>query len=144
MGMTEWSVRRPPDPDEKVAEWTINEPPSLLALRAALQRAVLTHRPSPAVDVGDLAERLVLVATELAGNALRHGRPPTVIALLRSDGHLIIDVADHDPHTAPVVEQRPPGYGGLGLQLTQRLAERVGWYPTRTGKHVWAVFSLPG
>jgi hypothetical protein len=41
------------------------------------------------------------------------------------------------------VQQRPPGDGGLGLQLTERLAEEVGWYPTDTDKHVWAKFSLP-
>lgn len=29
-----------------------------------------------------LGERLALVATELAGNAPRHGRPPTVVILL--------------------------------------------------------------
>jgi len=141
--MTVWNIWRPPGIDEQIAEWRIDDPPGLQSLRAGLQRAVMAHRPAPDIDVGDLAERLVLVATELAGNALRHGRPPTIVALLRADGHLIVDVVDGDPHSAPVAERRPWGAGGLGLQLTERLAEEVGWYPTGTGKHVWAKFSLP-
>jgi serine/threonine-protein kinase RsbW len=85
----------------------------------------------------------MLVATELAGNALRPGEPPTVVALLRTDGHLIIDVTDNDPTTRPIVgSERPPNGGGLGLTLTQRLAEKVGWYPTATDKHVWAQFTI--
>jgi serine/threonine-protein kinase RsbW len=141
--MTVWEVRRPPEADEMVAEWIVDDPPELLTLRHALHQAVLRHRSSPLADVSALAERLVLVATELAGNALRHGRPPTVVALLRADGHLIIDVADRDLRSAPTVEVRPLGEGGIGLQLTQRLAEAVGWYPTDAAKHVWAQFRLP-
>jgi serine/threonine-protein kinase RsbW len=139
--MTVWNVWRPIGVDERIGEWRIDDPPGLRTLREAVHRAVMARRPS--ADVDDLVERLVLVATELAGNALRHGRPPTVVALLRADGHLIVDVVDHDPQSAPVVVQRPLGAGGLGLQLTERLAEQVGWYPTDSGKHVWARFSLP-
>jgi serine/threonine-protein kinase RsbW len=85
----------------------------------------------------------MIAATELAGNALRHGRPPTVVALLRADGHLIIDVTDNDPTTRPAVDaHRPHGSGSLGLTVTQRLAEEVGWYPTGTDKHVWAQFTI--
>src|SRR5690349_3069759 len=107
--MTVWEVRRPPEADEMVAEWIVDDPPELLTLRHALHQAVLRHRSSPLADVSALAERLVLVATELAGNALRHGHPPTVVALLRADGHLIIDVADRDLRSAPTVEVRPLG-----------------------------------
>lgn len=141
-GMTVWKVWRPPPADEQIAAWTIDEPPGLHGMRAALHRAVVNRPELASTDPDDLAERLVLVATELAGNALRHSCPPTVVALLRSDGHLVLDVVDNDPGSAPVIEQRPPGAGGLGLQLTERLAYEVGWYPTDAGKHVWAMFSL--
>jgi two-component sensor histidine kinase len=140
--MTVWRAWRPPPIDEQIATWTVEEPPGLHALRAALVQAVAERDDLVAVDVDDLAERLVIVATELAGNALRYSRPPTVVALLRSDGHLVLDVVDNDARTAPVVEPRRPGDGGLGLRLTERLADEVGWYATDAGKHVWAMFPI--
>jgi serine/threonine-protein kinase RsbW len=140
--MTGWDLRRPPVIDEEIARWTLHRPPELQTLRAAVRQAVL-RRVMVTVDVADLVERLMIVATELAGNALRHGRLPTVVALLRADGHLIVDVRDQDPGTVPAVDrQRPRGAGGLGLPLASQLAQRVGWYPTRTGKHVWAQFAI--
>jgi hypothetical protein len=60
---------------------------------------------------------------------------------LHADGYAIVDVADRAGQRLPVVDRdRPPGEGGLGLQLAQNLAEDVGWYPDSTGKHVWAAF----
>ena len=142
--MTAWTIRHPLPPDEEVARWTLDRPPALETLRAGLQRALSAHAPGNGVDLSDLTERLMIAATELAGNALRHGRPPTVVALLRADGHLIIDVTDNDPTTRPIADpDRPRSAGGLGLTLTQRLAHEVGWYPTSTDKHVWAQFTLP-
>jgi anti-sigma regulatory factor (Ser/Thr protein kinase) len=138
--MTVWKVWRPPPIDEHIAAWRIEDPPGLQALRVALLQAVSARDDLEAADVDDLAERLVIVATELAGNALRYTRPPTVVALLRADGHLILDVVDNDAHTSPVVRHRSPGAGGLGLQLTERLANEVGWYTTDAVKHVWAMF----
>jgi serine/threonine-protein kinase RsbW len=141
--MTGWTPRHPLPPDQEIARWTLDQPPALEALRAGLQRAVGAFARETAVDLTDLTERLMIAATELAGNALRHGQPPTVVALLRADGHLIIDVTDNDPTTRPTVEpERPRGSGGLGLTLTQRLAQEVGWYPTDTDKHVWAQFTM--
>ena len=139
--MTRWKIWRPPEPDEEIARWQLDRPPELAALRAALHRT-LTARRFGSVDTADLLERLMIVATELAGNALRHRSPPTVVALLRCDGHLIVDVRDNAPDQPPVGAIRPPGAGGLGLTLTQRLAHDVGWYPGQAGKHVWALFTL--
>ena len=136
-------MRRPLSVDEELARWTLAGAPELQVMRSALQQAVM-DQPS-AADREDLAERLTIVATELAGNALRHGHPPTVVTLQRADGHLIVAVLDNDPGTAPVVDDhRAPGEGGLGLMLAERLAQDVGWYPTDTGKRVWAQFALAG
>lgn len=141
--MTGWAKRRPPVFDEELARWAIAGPPELKFLRAELHRAVMSR--ATATDPEELAERLQLVATELAGNALRHGRPPTVVVLHRSDGKLVIDVVDGDAETGPAVdERRAGGEGGLGLVLTERLAEDVGWFPTGSGKLVWASFVLAG
>jgi anti-sigma regulatory factor (Ser/Thr protein kinase) len=138
--MVVWGVRRPPEADEELARWALAGAPQLESMRTGLRDAV---RAQPATDREDLVERLTIVVTELAGNALRHGRPPTVVILQRSDGHLVVHVLDNDPEAVPAVDDdRPSGEGGLGLVLAHRLAEEVGWYPTDTGKRVWARFSL--
>jgi serine/threonine-protein kinase RsbW len=136
-------MRQPPSIDEELARWTLAAPPQLHGLRAALQQAVIDQ--SDAADPMDLAERLTIVATELAGNALRHAQPPTVVALQRSDGKFVVVVLDNAAGSAPAVaDNRGAGEGGLGLVLAQRLAQDVGWYPTDTGKSVWATFALTG
>lgn len=141
--MTRWKMRSPPASDEELVRWTLGGAPQLHSLRAALERAVIDQVAGG--DGPDLAERINLVATELAGNALRHGTPPTIVVLQRADGNLVVDVLDNDADATPAVaERRPAGGGGLGLVLTERLAERVGWYRTGSGKGVWAAFALAG
>ncbi|GAB1690935.1 hypothetical protein KRM28CT15_27380 [Krasilnikovia sp. M28-CT-15] len=84
------------------------------------------------------------MAAELAGNALRHGQPPTIVIVQRADGKLVVEVLDGDPNSIPAVDpQRPIGDGGLGLVLSERLAHDVGWYSTGAGgKGVWAAFAF--
>jgi anti-sigma regulatory factor (Ser/Thr protein kinase) len=141
--MTGWKRRSLPDIDEEIARWTLDQPPELAAVRTALHRVLRDRLPGSTDDLEDLAERLVIVATELAGNALRHARPPTVVVLLRADGHLIVDVIDSEPGSGPAVDsQRRPGEGGLGLPLAEHLAEDVGWFTAGRRKHVWAQFTI--
>jgi serine/threonine-protein kinase RsbW len=141
--MTGWKVGQPQGIDEEIARWTLDRPPQLVELRAALRRALATQTVPPTIDAQDLADRLMIVATELAGNALRHGLPPTVVALLRADGHLIVDVVDHDPLTAPALDDtRALGAGGLGMQMAERLSQEVGWFQAGDTKHVWAQFVI--
>lgn len=122
----------------EICSWTLGTFSDLRNLRAGLRAAV-----TPAIRTGpsDAVDRMALVVTELATNALRHGLPPTVVRLLRAGDRLIIDVADHDRHAEPAVDTgRPLGAGGLGLQLTRTFALDVGWYSTEVTKHVWASF----
>lgn len=122
----------------ELRRWRLDNFRELRRLRADLRTAVAgSSQRAP----GDLAERMAVVATELATNALRHGLPPTEVRLLRDHDRLIIDVADHDLAAAPVLdEDRPLGAGGLGLQLTREFAVDVGWYIGDATKHVWAGF----
>ncbi|GLY06007.1 hypothetical protein Acsp01_63860 [Actinoplanes sp. NBRC 101535] len=118
--------------------WTLDGYQGLRDLRAELREAVVEVSSA---DLGDLADRMAVVATELATNALRHGLPPTVIRLLRVDDRFVLDCADHDVQAAPRLDpDRPPGRGGLGLLLTRTFAVDVGWYKTDRTKHVWASF----
>jgi serine/threonine-protein kinase RsbW len=124
----------------ELCRWTLDDFPELKGLRAALREKIVKE---PSVELGDLFDRMAVVATELATNALRHGLPPTVVRLLRDEDRLILDVADHDLSTPPKVEEdRPLGAGGLGMQLAQTFSVDLGWYATDATKHVWA--SFPG
>jgi hypothetical protein len=79
------------------------------------------------------------------GDRAGGGRRPVQAA----EWHAPQSVGEHPPQLLINVggivgydPQRPLGTGGLGLPLTERLAQNVGWYPTATGKHVWAQFTI--
>ncbi|MCL2464933.1 MAG: ATP-binding protein [Micrococcales bacterium] len=134
-----------PPADARLGVWTLESTADLrmlrAELRAVLHRAYLAHlaghvgaprapRTSPAV----------LVASELATNALRHGIPPVVVVLSRCGGAELLDVVDGSVDTVPTfAARRPIGEGGIGLHLVGRLADDVGWYAQGGRKHVWAL-----
>jgi serine/threonine-protein kinase RsbW len=120
----------------EICRWTLADFGDLRGLRADLRATAAVAAAGP-----DVADRVTVVANELATNALRHGLPPTVVRLLRDGDRLIVDVSDHDREAEPrIADDRPLGGGGLGLQLTRRFALDVGWYATELTKHVWASF----
>lgn len=116
----------------------------LAGIRREIRGLVVPRRSGPSGRAsGSLAvasERLALVVTELAGNALRHASPPVHVALHRGvDGWLLV-VTDRRPGALPVAREPDPDRGGgQGLNLVNALAERVGWYPGRGRKSVWAL-----
>jgi serine/threonine-protein kinase RsbW len=134
----------PPTPSVEVHNWALNSFPQLRLLRASLHEA-LTGQPMPPGGVLDaIPEKVVLVATELATNAIAHARPPTVVKLCRTDDAFFLDVSDNDPAIMPeFADARPPGAGGLGLQLARKIALNVGWYVEDDTKHIWAEFPIP-
>jgi serine/threonine-protein kinase RsbW len=142
-GMASLPVSPPHAEAVELHRWVLDSYDGLRGLRASLHQVIANGVGSEPERLDDVFDRMAVVATELATNALRHGLPPTVVRLLRSGDDLILDVADHDLGAAPeLVEDRPLGAGGLGLQLTQTFAVDTGWYTAGTTKHVWA--SFPG
>ncbi|MBB2925505.1 ATP-binding protein [Cellulomonas cellasea] len=128
----------PPQGFVPVRRWVLDSIAELHLLRAGLQREV-DARLGGHVDLGDVARDLVLVASELATNGMRHGRAPTIVELQQDETRFLLTVADHDLTSEPrVAGARPPGQGGFGLQIARRLSVDVGWYRTRTVKVVWA------
>ncbi|GIF17255.1 ATP-binding protein [Actinoplanes teichomyceticus] len=116
-------------------QWTLRSVDELRALRAGLRAEV---------GDGSLFERMAVVGTELATNALIHGRPPVEVRLVAEPGCLVLNVADHDLIGEPQVgPRRPPGGGGLGLRLVRIFSTDHGWYRTDRTKHVWARFDRP-
>lgn len=78
-----------------------------------------------------------LVVSELVTNALRHGDGEITLRLQADRRGFRVEVEDTSPEAPHVAEGRAAGHGGYGLRLVQRLAS-WGWYPTRSGKVVWA------
>ncbi len=139
------SAIRPPPVSVEIRQWVIDRPGQLQMLRASLLQ-VLASKPALAITEEDeVRQGVVIVATELMSNALRHGLPPWTVRVGRGDGYLVVDAIDHDllagPQYAP---DRPMGQGGFGLRLVLELASDMGWCVVGTRKHVWATFPLTG
>jgi serine/threonine-protein kinase RsbW len=131
----------PPQDYEVVAHWMLDRSEHLSTFRADLTEA-LRERGAPCTDgLSGVADRMVLVASELATNAIVHALPPTRVRLLEGTDEFVLDVIDHAPDIAPaIVEDRELGEGGAGLKIAQRVALDVAWYSDGTAKHVWARF----
>jgi signal transduction histidine kinase len=112
----------------------------LAALRTRL-RATLTGSPT-VIDLQreHWSERLVLIADELASNALRHGEPPVRTVLSSAGRQWLLTVSDASLEVPPAPAQgRDPGLGGFGLYLVADLSLRHGWCREPGAKTVWAV-----
>lgn len=140
------SSRASPPPIEKVpiGQWALGTFAELRLLRASL-RAALTGQPMPdggALD--NVPEKLAVIATELAANAIAHAKPPTTVRLFRTETTFILDVADNDPWVVPqFADEHPSRAGGLGLHLARKLSHDIGWYVADGTKHVWAQVAIP-
>jgi serine/threonine-protein kinase RsbW len=119
-------------------QWLLADPDELRPLRSDLQKALEAHRLAE-----DGTGPIVLVATELASNALRHGQPPAVVRLLKGDDQFFLEVADRDLASVPkLADAHPSVGGGRGLHIARSLALEVCWYATEQFKHVWASFAV--
>ncbi|WP_433222239.1 ATP-binding protein [Dactylosporangium sp. CS-047395] len=139
--MTTLSVSPPPPATSELRRWVITNVRELQALREALLDTLMQRRliVTPALD--DRADRVLLVASELATNALIHGLPPSVVRLLEADDCFVLDIADHDMQALPELRDVEPfDSGGRGLHLARQLSLDVGWYATTEAKHIWASF----
>ncbi len=106
-------------------------------LRATMTGSSRVERP----EQEHWSERLVLIADELASNALRHGGAPVAAAVSQAGDHWLVAVSDSSPAIPPTPAQgRDPGKGGFGLYLVADLSVRHGWTTVGRGqKTAWAV-----
>jgi anti-sigma regulatory factor (Ser/Thr protein kinase) len=89
----------------------------------------------------DSIDMVVLVASELVGNAVRH--TPTADGGLVVDwtidgGGVTVQVADPSPAAPAPRDPADTEPGGRGLRIVQALADDWGVRPTDGGKRVWA------
>jgi serine/threonine-protein kinase RsbW len=143
MSLVEW---QPPTVSNEVRSWTVRSVDDLPQLRAELEATLPfvrdTAKPADGAS-GAAVQRILLVASELATNALRHGTPPVTVRLLWDGDLATIDVVDRNPRVPPVfADKRARGAGGFGLLLARRAAQELGWFRAGSDeKHVWACFS---
>ncbi|MFI6331843.1 ATP-binding protein [Micromonospora chersina] len=131
----------PPPQAAELEQWVLRTAEELRELRASLRDALTRHGLVQGEDLDEVPHLVVLVATELATNALRHGRPPTIVTLLATDDCFLLDVADHDLGTVPGQgDIHPLDSGGRGLMLAESVSLAVGWYATDATKNIWASF----
>jgi anti-sigma regulatory factor (Ser/Thr protein kinase) len=130
-----------PPPDDKVhlGHWTLDNFAGLRPLRVSIRQALAEQPPLHSGAADDISERLTIVATELATNAIAHTRPPTVVQLSRTATTYIVEVRDNDPWLVPhFAEKRFTGGAGLGLHMARKLSVGMGWYIDDGRKYVWA------
>lgn len=111
------------------------------SLVASVRHAVREALRTP--DLSELADTVVLVASELMGNALRHGKTTEIPVRLTIDGSdVVLEVAD-DSDVEPSVEAAgAEDEDGRGLLLVAALADEWGSEPRDGGgKSVWARFA---
>jgi anti-sigma regulatory factor (Ser/Thr protein kinase) len=89
---------------------------------------------------------IVLVASELATNALRHGRQPSTLRSWSGPADLVVEVHDGGRLDDPLVGRRrpePASPGARGLWLVHELADLVQVRSDDAGTRVRASFRLP-
>ncbi|GLY28751.1 ATP-binding protein [Kineosporia sp. NBRC 101731] len=113
--------------------------PTRQALTALCVRDPPLVMPSAYPLLAAPVRRLEVVFTELAGNALRHGRQP-VRAWLRSTARAwLIGIDDGAPDLRPTVGSLDTDQiGGRGLAIVLSLTSGAGWYVDGGVKTVWA------
>jgi anti-sigma regulatory factor (Ser/Thr protein kinase) len=87
----------------------------------------------------EMTETALLLVSELATNAIRHGAPPVRLSLRLHDDRLRVEVTDSSPALPELGDPGPEQTGGRGLQIVQQLAARwgAGASRSRLGKTVW-------
>ncbi|QMU67695.1 SpoIIE family protein phosphatase [Streptacidiphilus sp. P02-A3a] len=124
-------------PEDAVGDWTLPSEPTSVARARELACAWLLAR-----GLDDLIDTTELLVSELATNALRHGRGDIRLRLLR-DTTLVCEVWDNGYAQPRQRRARDTDEGGRGLQLVSMLADRWGSRRTPSGKTVWFELALP-
>ena len=85
----------------------------------------------------DVTDRVELLVSEVATNAVRHTTSPRFIVQLDVDSEVQASVRDDDPGHPQVRHPRPWDNGGRGMHRVEALADAWGTRAERQGKWVW-------
>jgi len=122
---------------DRVAEWQVpSEPAAVAEVRASVARRL------DGWGLEELSFTTELILSELVTNAIRYGRDPIGVRLLR-ERTLICEVSDGSTTSPHLRYAASTDEGGRGLFLVAQLAERWGTRYTPHGKIIWAEQPLP-
>ncbi|MER6274334.1 SpoIIE family protein phosphatase [Streptomyces sp900105755] len=122
---------------DRIAEWQVPADPAAVSeVRSRVTRQLAEW------DLDELSFTTELLLSELVTNAIRHGRAPIGVRLLR-DRTLICEVSDGSTTSPHLRYAASTDEGGRGLFLVAQMAERWGTRYTPAGKVIWAEQPLP-
>ena len=93
--------------------------------------------------LGDVADVVQLIASELVTNALHHGGGTADIALAYRPGVVRVEVRDHGGGQPELLDVPLESESGRGMAIVDRLSQRWGVTPQPDGKTVWAEVAVP-
>ncbi|MFI2205048.1 SpoIIE family protein phosphatase [Streptomyces sp. NPDC020192] len=122
---------------DRVAQWQVpSDPAAVSQVRSSVTRQLVEW----GLEELDFTTELIL--SELVTNAIRYGRGPIGVRLLR-DRALICEVSDGSTTSPHLRYAASTDEGGRGLFLVAQLADRWGTRYTPHGKVIWAEQPLP-
>jgi anti-sigma regulatory factor (Ser/Thr protein kinase) len=124
-------------PADQIASWPLPEAPQAAGEARRHVREQLSKW-----NLDELTMSTELLASELAGNVVRHAKGPILLRLLYSTA-LICEVSDGSLTTPRIRRAAETDEGGRGLQLVAALSRRWGTRYTATGKCIWTEQTLP-
>jgi anti-sigma regulatory factor (Ser/Thr protein kinase) len=108
----------------------------------AVARQTLRRSYADRVD-SDLLGDAELLVSELASNALRHGRGEIILRARLDDDRLLVEVIDDGSGFERALRRRDfEEVGGWGLEIVEDVASRWGVHEGTT--HVWFELERPG
>lgn len=91
-----------------------------------------------------MVQDAVLVASELATNAVVHARTSFAVSLSRADGHVLLQVTDASSVPPERAWSDPLDVSGRGLSIVETVSQTWGVDNSANGlKSVWASFPVP-
>ncbi|MFF6994803.1 SpoIIE family protein phosphatase [Streptomyces sp. NPDC008313] len=122
---------------EHVAEWEVpTDPAAVPRIRAEATRRLESW------GLGEAVFTTELILSELVTNAIRYGKTPISLRLLRDRGSLICEVGDGTSTSPHMRRATLTDEGGRGLFLVAQLSRRWGTRYTDRGKIIWAEQAL--
>ncbi|MFF7755910.1 SpoIIE family protein phosphatase [Streptomyces sp. NPDC007971] len=123
-------------PAKDTAHWQIPADPAAVSDARAWATRQLT-----AWGLDDLLFPTELIVSELVTNAIRYGRPPAELRLIRHNV-LVCEVTDSSGTQPRLRRARTTDEGGRGLFLVAHLAERWGCRHGQNHKTIWSEQSI--
>jgi anti-sigma regulatory factor (Ser/Thr protein kinase) len=126
-----------------IVEWVL---PDDLSAAGEARRHIADELGSRGVP-DTIADDAVLVGSELAANAVRHGTPPILLQLDYSADRLRITVSNRVPGEGDATQPRIVAADlgddhGRGLAIVAKIASASGWERTGDQLDVWAELGL--